>query len=126
MLQFCSGVASAAAATALNVGKDIHDVLGLLELGRGVVTSLLLEMRADISDLRREHPELARQFEDLRDELDLSIDQPTYSISADATPLLVTDVNQRYEADQKFCDLVGRIHAQPGFETFCSHQLYMK
>src|SRR4051812_48409990 len=81
MLADFGGLASMAAATALNVGKDAYSALRLLELGRGVIASLLMDMRGDISDLRRDHPGLADEFIFLRDELDTPADGPTLSNS---------------------------------------------
>ena len=43
--------------------KDAYSVLRLLELGRGVIAGLLMDMRGDISDLRREHPGRSRSEE---------------------------------------------------------------
>jgi tetratricopeptide (TPR) repeat protein len=53
------GLASDAAAAAINAGKSPLVALQLLEQGRGVI---LDEMRADISDLLKRHPRLAEQF----------------------------------------------------------------
>lgn len=56
MLADSAGMASMAAATALNSGKAASHALQLLELGRGVIAGLLMDMRGDISSLKREHP----------------------------------------------------------------------
>ena len=45
MLADFAGLASMAAATALNAGREAHLALELLELGRGVIAGLLLETR---------------------------------------------------------------------------------
>jgi hypothetical protein len=44
--------------------------LQLLELGRGVLTNLQLEVRSDISVLAASHRNLAQQFQNLRDQID--------------------------------------------------------
>lgn len=75
MLAAFPGLASMAAATALNAGKNADYTLQLLELGRGVIASLLLELRGDISDLKQQHPDLADEFISLRDMLDSPVDQ---------------------------------------------------
>ncbi|RYP32700.1 hypothetical protein DL768_011129 [Monosporascus sp. mg162] len=49
MLADFAGLASIAGATALNSGKEAYYALQLLELGRGVIAGLLMEMRKDIS-----------------------------------------------------------------------------
>ena len=51
-----------AAATALNAGKKAYHTLQLLELGRGVIASLLLEMRTDVSTLREQYPKYIKKF----------------------------------------------------------------
>jgi hypothetical protein len=70
MLGQFSGLASMAAAICLEAGKDEHQALELLELGRCVIAGLLLEMRTDISNLKQKHPMLAAEFESLQKELD--------------------------------------------------------
>ncbi|KAI8716693.1 hypothetical protein NCS52_00963500 [Fusarium sp. LHS14.1] len=42
----------------------------LLETGRGVIAGALFE-QSDLAALEREHPDLARSFIDLRDQLDV-------------------------------------------------------
>jgi len=65
-----AGLASMAAAIALNARRDPHHALELLELGRGVIASLLLETRADISVLECQNFKLAEEFVSLRNQLD--------------------------------------------------------
>lgn len=115
MLQDFAGLASAAAATTLNTGKEAHKALELLELGRGVIAGLLLDLRTDISDLRLQYPTLADEFASLRNELDspterivlLTPDHDTYSQELQA--------RRRREANQRFEELIGEIRSQPGF-----------
>ncbi|PHH79216.1 hypothetical protein CDD80_5383 [Ophiocordyceps camponoti-rufipedis] len=66
-----SGIISSsrAAALALNSGRSAQQALRLVELGRGVVASMLFEMHGDISQFREKHPDLTRESESLRDEL---------------------------------------------------------
>ena len=113
-----AGLASMAAATALNAGKDAYHALRLLELGRGVIAGLLIEMRGDISDLKQQHPGLADEFTSLRDKLDAPVDRTTSLISTDNIPSWESQVRQRQEADQKFSELITRIRAQSGFDNF--------
>jgi len=118
MLADFAGLASMAAATALNAGKDADHALRLLELGRGVIASLLMEMRGDISDLKQQHPELADEFISLRDELDAPVDRTTSLISTDSTSSWESQVRRRRAADQKFSELIMRIRAQSEFDNF--------
>ncbi|KAI9736711.1 MAG: hypothetical protein M1834_000915 [Cirrosporium novae-zelandiae] len=97
-----AGLASTAAATAINARKEAHHALELLELGRGVIAGLLLETRTDISDLTQQYPELGKEFTSLRDELDLP----------------ASKVDQRLKADQRFKEAIQLIRAKPEFESF--------
>ncbi|RYP54761.1 hypothetical protein DL769_010292 [Monosporascus sp. CRB-8-3] len=117
MLADFAGLASMAAATALNSGKEAYHALQLLELGRGVIAGLLMEMRSDISDLQQQHPGLADEFTSLRDELDAPMDKSS-PISTDDTLSWESQAKRRHEADQKFSELITKIRAQSGFYNF--------
>jgi tetratricopeptide (TPR) repeat protein len=118
MLAEFAGLASMAAAAALNAGKDAFSALQLLELGRGIIASSLMEMRGDISDLKQHHPSLADEFTSLRDELDLPLEMAPLLASTSETPLWELQAKRRREADQKFGDLLLRIRAEAGFHNF--------
>ncbi|KAI1127944.1 CHAT domain-containing protein [Nemania abortiva] len=113
-----AGLASAAAATALNAGRDTYDSLKLLELGRGVIAHLLIETRGDISDLEQKHPELAAKFISLRDELDSQEDSISSSNSIKNFSVQESITKQRREAEEELNKLRSTIRAQPGFENF--------
>ncbi|EGE00902.1 hypothetical protein TESG_08196 [Trichophyton tonsurans CBS 112818] len=91
-IQF-TGLASAAAATALSAGKTPYQALRLLELGRDVIAGLLMEMRRDIR-----YPHLADKFTNL--------------LSKESR------VKRRHEASQSFEKLIDKIRAQPKFHNF--------
>jgi len=116
MLGEFAGLATMAAAVALKAGKEPRYALELLELGRSVITGLLMEMRTDISDLKNKHRTIAEEFESLRDELDSPISGTALSISSDTS--LVSRVNRRRDVGQKFDEVVAKIRAQCGFENF--------
>ncbi|VBB73370.1 Putative protein of unknown function [Podospora comata] len=113
-----AGLASIAAAVALNAGKKPSHALQLLELGRGIIAGLLMDMRGDISDLKREYPDFAYKFISLRDELDSLADQSASTVSSDNTSSWESLAKRRREADQQFDELITRIRAQPGFDRF--------
>ena len=56
--------------------------LRLLEAGRAVLLSQALATRDDLTDLREHHPDLAAQFEELRDRLDQDADLPAFTVPA--------------------------------------------
>ncbi|KAL8364968.1 hypothetical protein RB595_003992 [Gaeumannomyces hyphopodioides] len=118
MLADSAGLASMAAATALNAGKEASHALQLLELGRGVIAGLLMDMRGDISDLRQKHPNLADEFIAFRNELDSPADRLAPANSSDDTSSWESQAKRRREADQKFSELIMSIRAQPGFDSF--------
>lgn len=76
-----AGLATLAAATALEVGAEASDALALLEEGRGIILGLLFEARSDVGTLRAhpEHVALAEEFERLRD----ALDRPSPGMGAD-------------------------------------------
>ena len=55
-------LASVFASVLLKAGKSSSEVLQALEQGRGVIASLMLDERSDISRLNEEHPELCFQY----------------------------------------------------------------
>jgi hypothetical protein len=118
MLAEYAGLASMAAATALNAKKEASHALQLLELGRGVIAGLLMEIRGDISDLKQKHPALADKFISLRYELDTPADRATSPTSTDNTPSWESQARRHREANEKFSELIARIRTQPGFHSF--------
>ena len=116
MLAESAGLASMAAAIALKTENHPSHALQLLELGRGIIASLLMDMRADISNLHYKHPDLAHEFTLLRNELDSPLNR-SISIPSNATSW-ESQKKRRREVEQGFDKLIARIHAKPGFERF--------
>ena len=100
------GLASDAAATALNAARIPFDAIQLLELGRGVITGSLNEMRLDIFELQQKHPQYAKKYIHLRDQFD--------------TPKTSTQfqVDQRHKTAYEFEKLVQEIRTLHGFDRF--------
>jgi hypothetical protein len=118
MLAKCAGLAPMAAAMALQAGKTADHALQLLELGRGVISGLLMEIRADISDLKREHFALAAEFISLRDELDAPLETATFLTSHSGAQFWESQVKRRREVEKNFNDVMIRIRDQPGLHNF--------
>ncbi|KAL1846316.1 hypothetical protein Daus18300_014299 [Diaporthe australafricana] len=119
MLARFMGLASTAAAVALNAGKSAYDALKLLELGRGVIAGLLLDMRGDISDLKAQHPSLATAFLSLRDELDSPTDIGAFMNDARAIAMWEVRDRKLRESEKKLGELIGQIRSLSGFRHFC-------
>ncbi|KAI4148276.1 MAG: hypothetical protein LQ340_005153, partial [Diploschistes diacapsis] len=122
MLKSYSGLASRAAAYGLRTKEDRnpYEVLSLLELGRGVIASFLMDLREDALQLEGVCPDLlAAEFVSLRDELD----QPADTIAAnqyDSSNVLADELKgkKRRDADQRFNEVIDEIRAQPGLSRF--------
>jgi tetratricopeptide (TPR) repeat protein len=117
MLSDMFGLASAAAAVALQVRKTPGDALCLLELGRDVIASLLMDMRGDVTELQKEHPHLAENFSRIREELDSPAQNASVFIP-DQLSSWESQINRRREADKEFSKIIDEIRTQPGFSHF--------
>lgn len=109
------GLASDAAAAALDAGKEPMVALELLEQGRGLIGAALEDVRTDVMDLH-EHPKLAEQFVHLRDKLE----HPTTrsSMLGQDKGAWQDQVGHRYDIGTKFDQLVIEIRKLPGYEGF--------
>ncbi|KAL7798568.1 CHAT domain-containing protein [Trichoderma ceciliae] len=101
LLNEIAGLGSNAAAVALMAGKTPYEAIRLLELGRGIIATSLSDMRMDTSELDENYPEIAKEFNELRNQLDL----PQQDI-------------QRYDAAKKLEQTIDVIRGLPGFERF--------
>ncbi|KAF6802679.1 TPR domain-containing protein, partial [Colletotrichum musicola] len=118
MLSTSSGLAIFAAAVTLNAGGGPEDALKPLEVGRVVISGLLLEMRTDVAELKHGHPALAAEFESIRDHLDSPSSET--AVSAPEAQLLSWErqARRRRELEIQFRTTIDRIRDQPGFESF--------
>ncbi|KAH6962517.1 CHAT domain-containing protein [Ilyonectria sp. MPI-CAGE-AT-0026] len=110
-------LASTAAAVALSAGKSPEQALQLLELERGIIAGLLMDMTGDISDLKVKEPELAKRFISLRETLD-SYTKSSTTLPSKNVLLRESRQKRRREADREFNMLVKKIRDQPGFHHF--------
>ncbi|MGW7002416.1 CHAT domain-containing protein [Streptomyces sp. NPDC054933] len=102
-------------------GPDVDRATALLERGRGLLLARQLEARADLSELRSAHPELARGFERLSDQL---------AAEPDALAAMRPDENPpttgraewsrlaKLRASRELDELIERIRTEPGFDDF--------
>ncbi|EGX53233.1 hypothetical protein AOL_s00006g494 [Orbilia oligospora ATCC 24927] len=126
-----SWVASCSASFTLFSGGGAYNAIRVLELGRGAITGLRLEMRSDLTELKLYHPEMAAQFEKFREILDSPL-------SISANPKFVDD-NQTSSVDEtrlqelrhrtniELNKLIDQIRLLPNFGNFLllpeEHQL---
>jgi hypothetical protein len=104
--------------TGVGSGRAITEALEILELGRGVMASLYLATKSDITDLEEsEHTELAAEFRKLRDLVDFSPVNQQKILSASAATLEVQSRN-RHQLIANFNTLIDEIRSLPGFSRF--------
>jgi tetratricopeptide (TPR) repeat protein len=113
-----NGFASLAAAAAFQVGREASVALGLLELGRGIITGHRFEMRTDLDELRKAYPALAKTFEELRKELDPGNSHLAISTNLTQKPLSGSSTSQRYHANENFEKIIAEIRTKDGFHNF--------
>ncbi|MEU4761788.1 CHAT domain-containing protein [Actinosynnema sp. NPDC023794] len=104
------GVASDAAATALAAGRPERAV-ELLEQGRSVLWSQLLDLRTDFLALRGVRPDLARRLEELRD----GLEEPPAKDDLDPTPVAL---DHRMALARQWDETVAEVRGLPGLADF--------
>ena len=109
-----SGITARAVSTYLDTGGDVYTAIQLLETGRGLLASIQLDYRSDISVLKTRHPAVGQEFEVLRDQLDRPLDDD---------PLLAkdnsyADVEDTRYLSKRFDDLLATIRRLEGFDRF--------
>jgi CHAT domain-containing protein/tetratricopeptide (TPR) repeat protein len=108
------GLASDAAAVALNAGEPPHVCLRLLEQGRSILAESLQNLRTNSLGLRGKHPELEQKYVGLLQELD----QPDLAeLEADSLSWEARAC-RRYAASRQLEVLLGEIRNKSGFEDF--------
>ncbi|KAI1120329.1 CHAT domain-containing protein [Nemania abortiva] len=113
-----AGVASDAAALALEAGREPLVALQLLESGRGIVAASFEDLRADIPDLQARHPVLAARLTRLQKELSIPA-PPKSPMFLLGIPLhdYEVSVDRRESAGREFDALANEIRQLPGFES---------
>lgn len=105
-----AGIPSKAASASLQCGEHPYNAVQLLEIGRGVLADLQIQIRSDISILRESYPSLANRFEELRYQLDVAMS--SIESKSGAT------VNDFRNSAKEFDALVAEIRELKGFEQF--------
>jgi hypothetical protein len=116
-------ISSRLAALLVETGHSAFEALELLERGRGIIASLQIETRTDISVLEEQHPELAVTFRQLRDELDRPFHYLNYRNvykpnEPEESSQAITQARRRHTALDKFNKILGEIRGVDGFERF--------
>ncbi|CZR64738.1 uncharacterized protein PAC_14637 [Phialocephala subalpina] len=119
-----AGIASMAAAIALKSGTSYYSVLTLLERGRGIIASLLMETRMDLSML---DSEAASEFLKAREKLDALHLAAVHSAADLTSPDMDDEVSRsywvsnsqsRYAAEEELQAIIKKIQADPKTQGF--------
>ena len=119
LLEDWAGLAADAAACAVAAGQA-ERAIELLEQGRGILWSHLLELRTDLTLLEGVAPDLAGRLDSLRAELDRPVDlaQGDAALMMVDAPEPARLLDRRIELAGKWDSVVAQIRALPGFEAF--------
>ncbi|KAM5357069.1 hypothetical protein ACJZ2D_016456 [Fusarium nematophilum] len=105
------------AAIALHNNRGPAAAIELLETGRGVIAGALFE-QSDLVALERAHPDLARSFIDLRDQLDAPSPERSLATVERPNAAAETEGHQRRDAGPQLAALLETIRSKSGFERF--------
>jgi tetratricopeptide (TPR) repeat protein len=117
-LRTFAGVASLAASILLKAGEPPFRALQALERGRGIIASLMMDARSDISELRDQYPQLWSRYTKCRDQIALLNEKRSFTSRNDQQLLDLTRSNQRQQLTKALNDLQIEIRQCPGFERF--------
>ncbi|KAM0542566.1 hypothetical protein ACHAPJ_012737 [Fusarium lateritium] len=110
------GLASDAAAAAIQVGQPPMVALQLLEQGRGIIGTSLQDMRSDVPELERQHPQAAERYQALQAELDRRAGHGNTNNAVRTQSQ--ASINRRHTASKIFTELAAEIRQLPGYENF--------
>jgi hypothetical protein len=118
-----AGLACEAAAWAIEANRP-EQAVELLEQGRSILWSQLLQTRTDTTALRQQRPDLADRLDDVRIELDRH-DRGPHSVDSEAAAAMSPDTGELEEATQRqhrlaeeWDDLIEQVRQLDGFRTF--------
>ena len=92
------------------------DALQLFELGRGILASLQLELRSDISLLEKSHPDLAKEFIEVRDRFNEIPSE--YNSSSYNDDLEYRNQNHHRDLSKRLDSILRTIRELPRFDRF--------
>jgi hypothetical protein len=120
-----ANITSRAVSICLEDAEGPYESLQLLELGRGILANLQLEVRSDVSVLAASHPDLAQQFQKLRDRIDPPSGTLDSSTTADSSAISDSSsvpnsskvIAKRRALFKQFDHVLQSIRSLEGFEN---------
>lgn len=117
-LAMYSSITSYAAAIMLEFSGRSVEALRLLEIGRGVLASLQLDTRTEVTDLELMHPQLAQEFRSLQEELDSELQLESEFSDLETATIISAQINRRHNSVRRMSSLVQEIRSLEGFDRF--------
>ncbi|KAK4960803.1 hypothetical protein LTR66_012868 [Elasticomyces elasticus] len=113
VLKALSGLSALAASAALQARKTDAQALEILEAGRGIMASLAINSRSDVSDLAEKHRDLYDQYIKLRDTIFLPVS--FVDSQSDFTPALssippILDIQSQMKEEESLSAAISRRH----------------
>lgn len=105
------GITAMAVSVSLNCDQTPYQAIQLLERGRGILASLQLDIRSDISILKGSYPDLAARLDDIRLQLNRPW-KPLEEVDLDS------NLKHRREMFNQFDALLTEIRNIKGFQRF--------
>ncbi|KAK8087920.1 CHAT domain-containing protein [Apiospora hydei] len=119
LLHQTAGLASDAAAFALQAGEDMFTAIELLETGRGLLLSSAYDLRTDVSSLENVSPRLAADFTVLQNKLDTPVSSTRMLVTDEYAIRLVDEEGRQRRGAAAIIDaVIKEIRCQPGLERF--------
>ncbi|KAJ5117770.1 hypothetical protein N7448_011402 [Penicillium atrosanguineum] len=112
VLSHFSGLATQACSLALQTGQPIFEALLLLESGRGVILSLLMNDQSATSQLKMAQPALCALYESLRLEVNTPVESTKSQPADEPNPI------RRPKALKELENCIQDIQNLPGFGSF--------
>jgi tetratricopeptide (TPR) repeat protein len=117
LLQDWAGLAADAAGCAI-AAEQPDRAVELLEQGRGVLWSQILETRTDLTQLQQVAPELATRLDEIRRELDRPAPTTPVAAITHASARSAWLVDRQMTLADQWDELVDQVRALPGFGAF--------
>lgn len=107
-----AGLVSDACSISLEAGDSASNALGLLEHGRGSIMGMLVDDRSDLTQLERDHPQQARKYRELREEVNRSSQRNLATETKDRR------VGQHIDLVGSLAKCINEIRQLPGYDQF--------
>jgi hypothetical protein len=102
----------------LNAGRTPMATLEVLENFRGIIASLMVDAKSDVSILKDEQPELWSQYTNFRDQIAQQSPNTASTLEVDFTQSYTASSRQYQRLYEKLHHLRSQIRKFPGFENF--------